>query len=622
MSDQMNSRNDSDNEEEKFEDATETPKVGTTLDLEDALEQTCIAMKLFLNNKFAEAKARFEPWAHCSMYHGLGYSTIMYLQAVMTFDMTDIETAIETVKAAVSVCNKKRKKTSMAQSFTRALSKTNYDEYTEEECHAELCYAECLLERALLTFIQDENLISFVKGGLKIRACYLSYKECAKMLKYRNWKDQKMKMHFESGVHMGLGAFNLMISLLPTKVLKLLEFVGFSGNKLLGLEELEAGAALTTSLRGPLCTLILLGYHTLITYVLGTADGDIGVSERVLAPCIKDFPKSALFLFFKGRIEEIKGNIDSAIIKLDESIESQTEWRQFHHLCYWELMWCYCFKRDYLMAMKYAERLCNENRWSRATYMYQKAAFLLMCPDTTPDTKDHLRYLFTEVPNLKQRIAGKSIPIEKFAVKKSARYLAQNERLTLPALELIYVWHGFAVLAKHPALLEPFMNIVESELNIIVENKDKYENYADDYCLALLLKGVILKHMGKLFQAEQCFREIWQNEKQLKVDQYLVPYSIMELAIAEIDEEKYDDAKKLLDTARFKYKGYSLETRLHFRIRAANLMIKQRLGRGREDDLDSEEVVAEPTTPTKSQTDSPLKTEVNGVTEKLDLTSL
>ena len=45
-----------------------------------------------------------------------------------------------------------------------------------EAVHAELCYAECLIQRALLTFVQDENLISFVKGSLKIRACYQSYK--------------------------------------------------------------------------------------------------------------------------------------------------------------------------------------------------------------------------------------------------------------------------------------------------------------------------------------------------------------------------------------------------------------------------------------------------------------
>lgn len=45
-----------------------------------------------------------------------------------------------------------------------------------EEVHAEICYTESLLIRALLTFIQDENLISFVKGGFKIRECYKIYK--------------------------------------------------------------------------------------------------------------------------------------------------------------------------------------------------------------------------------------------------------------------------------------------------------------------------------------------------------------------------------------------------------------------------------------------------------------
>ena len=35
-----------------------------------------------------------------------------------------------------------------------------------------------------------------------------------------------------------------------------------------------------------------------------------------------------------------------------------------------------------------------------------------------------------------------------------------------------------------------------------------YENYVDDYCLCLLLKGVCLKHRDQFFQAEQCFQEI------------------------------------------------------------------------------------------------------------------
>ena len=47
------------------------------------------------------------------------------------------------------------------------------------------------------------------------------------------------------------------------------------------------------------------------------------------------------------------------------------------------------------------------------------------------------------MPLLKQRIAGKSLPVEKFAVKKSARYFEQNHRLTLPA----YVCNQFLLTA-------------------------------------------------------------------------------------------------------------------------------------------------------------------------------
>ena len=48
---------------------------------------------------------------------------------------------------------------------------------------------------------------------------------------------------------MGIGTFNLMISLLPPRIIKLLEFIGFGGNKDLGLIELEKGFALHQSLR-------------------------------------------------------------------------------------------------------------------------------------------------------------------------------------------------------------------------------------------------------------------------------------------------------------------------------------------------------------------------------------
>ena len=66
--------------------------------------------------------------------------------------------------------------------------------------------------------------------------------------------------------------------------------------------------------------------------------------------------------------------------------------------------------------------------------MYQRAAFLAMLQPFGSDLDEPILELMRDVPKYKQRIAGKSIPIEKFAVYKSTMCLTQGKRLTLPGL--------------------------------------------------------------------------------------------------------------------------------------------------------------------------------------------
>lgn len=51
------------------------------------------------------------------------------------------------------------------------------------------------------------------------------------------------------------------------------------------------------------------------------------------------YPKGVWFLFFKGRLEFMKGNLDDALAWYKQSWKSQDLWPQFHHLCYWEILW-------------------------------------------------------------------------------------------------------------------------------------------------------------------------------------------------------------------------------------------------------------------------------------------
>lgn len=110
------------------------------------------------------------------MYHAVGFSVFSFLEAMLTFEHRCIVSAGEALKSSLAVCNRYRKKNTIGESLGKIVKKTNYEQYTEEEAHAELCHAECLLLKAMLTFMEDETLSSFIKAGIKIRSCYNSYK--------------------------------------------------------------------------------------------------------------------------------------------------------------------------------------------------------------------------------------------------------------------------------------------------------------------------------------------------------------------------------------------------------------------------------------------------------------
>ena len=70
------------------------------------------------------------------------------------------------------------------------------------------------------------------KFGFINRSSYKSFKESEKILETRKcWSSKAVRDHFASGVYMGLGSFDMIISFFPSKFIKLLEFAGFSGDR-------------------------------------------------------------------------------------------------------------------------------------------------------------------------------------------------------------------------------------------------------------------------------------------------------------------------------------------------------------------------------------------------------
>ncbi|KAG9343936.1 hypothetical protein JZ751_013324, partial [Albula glossodonta] len=427
-------------------------------------------------------------------------------------------------------------------------SKSSGDVLSEEQLHAEVCYAECLLHRAALTVLQDENMVNFIKGGIKSHSSVQGPNH----------------LHLEGGVSFGIGAFNLTLSLFPPRILRLLEFAGFSGDK--------------------------------------------------------------------------------AVALFEDGCRAQQAWKQFHHMCYWELMWCFTYKRVWKMAYFYADLLSQESRWSKAMYVYMKAAYLSMLPpgEARPFGDNEVE-LFRQVPTFKQKIAGKSPPTEKFAIRKARRYKASSPvRLPVPVLEMMYMWNGFTMIRKRPELTKGMMEtLVEAERTLQDTPVNEYS--VDDQCVIQLLKGLRLpsnrfsrcregfrlnvarlhiflcllsdelsggtvvwhlyspssgcagprqgsafvslsKHSHLNFKLQyisgsinrQCditagytFSLSSCSEKKIKFDHYLVPNALLELSLLYIDLGRREQAVKLLQKAKNGYKEYSMESRTQFRIHAA-----------------------------------------------------
>ncbi|KAM6940305.1 tetratricopeptide repeat protein 39B-like [Xenentodon cancila] len=505
------------------------------------------------------------------MYHSMGYSSILLMQAAMTFDPKDMDTAMTSLRDSLHTCQRFRKKTGIMESLANLWHGQPLDNLTEEEMHAELCYAEVLMQKAALTFL-DESIISFIKGGMGMRNSYQIYKNCHDMENALNdgEKQKTTHIHFRGGVSMGIGSFNLILSLLPSRVLRLMEFLGFSGDRELGLSQLRQGAA-SNSLRSILSTLTLLMFHLYITVILGTGEGNLTEAEALLKPYAENFPNGALMLFYTARIAVLKGNFTFAQEKFLACIEAQEEWRQIHHLCHWELMWAYSFEQNWMEAYQYANLLCKENKWSKAIYVFQKAAILSMLPEEEVlKLGENVVALFRQVESFRLRIAGKSIPTEKFAAKKAQRYSSPNPvKLVVPALEMMYVWNGFTVVGKRPELTEAIFSTLEKAEEQLSKDLTPSEYHLDDQCVVQLLKGLCLRELERLVQAEACFNYVIASEKDIKHYNYLVPYTMYELGLLHKKRGDISKAIEVIENAKMNYKDYSMESRLHFRIHAA-----------------------------------------------------
>ncbi|CAO3593898.1 unnamed protein product [Absidia cylindrospora] len=483
------------------------------------------AMDLFLNSRIPECEAILNPRKDTSLYHSLGHAFVLFLKACMTFQKEDIEAGLDAMKQAYQMADKLRKRDSSwknLSAWVKSHSVQDIQDMTPLQRHAELVYAETYLLKAMLQIIYDESFVGFLREGLKMRTSHGIYKVLEKYMLHvqseaslgKDVTEYGLDEHFASGIAFGMGCFNLVLSMLPNIVLKLAEFVGFTGDRDVamfyfrsvgGWDDMEPSALLlgeSPEMQGPeeglrrqFCDMMLLLYNIVLSKLAPLSHVDEPLADAVLKYNLTLYPDGIFFLYFSGRQLSAKKQLDLAKDQYHRAITMESSWKQLHHICYWELGLISLLQQDWKLAQEHYKLLNTESNWSKAVYTYVQALSLYMFAlDMVPGEKRNqllvkVNEMMARVTKSKQKIAGKSIFVEKFVARKSRKFDLQGGRLLFPDLEVLNAFSAFELMPMDLAR----KNLARIDATLVrLQNNNSFYVY-DDLCLCHFLKVMLIR---------------------------------------------------------------------------------------------------------------------------------
>jgi len=554
------------------------------VDFEEALRETEDLLLRFLQNSYVDAIEEISSKAHLHFTYMQGKANFLILKAIVTLDPEEIEVALKACQEAIDACHEARRKQSW---FTSWFWKTDPNDFTDEEIHAELGYAETTILMALLICITERTIVGLVKAGFKIQTSMGAFLECRRILKERtSYCSEDSKAHFESGVRMGIGAYNVITSHLPNRILSLVSFMGMGGNRSYGLKQAEKAAFMEKGIRAPLAGLGLLGYHIKVEFLLGLGEVDFEYVGKLIDHMSKRIEGSALLTIFSGMYEEALGHPKEAIVHYEAAMTRIQYWVQAHHGCHWLLLWCYAVQRQWDKCTEKIKILLDECRWSPATFNYMYAMFLYMEQEQRhgqhnrdkfdPDVMAQISHMMSLVPGIRHRIAGKTVHLEKFVELRSYLFFNEKETMLQPILDMFYLWNIFPMMQKNPALLEPFLKDVED--NLLVYPQSSSEEWRHRYYYLIFYKGVCKRYMGDIEESINCFREVIACEADIKEYTHLPPHACLELGLVYRKLDDLEEAKFWLNKAIYDYANYMNATTVHIRAHTALTIIRTQEG--------------------------------------------
>lgn len=555
----------------------------------DDAELALQGINMLLNNGFRESDELFRKYKTYSPLMSFGASFVSFLNAMMTFEEEKMQMACDDLKSTEKLCENDM---GVIETIRNKIKKSVDSQRPEltvvDRLQRQIIVADCQVYLAVLSFVKQE-ISAYIKGGWILRKAWKMYNKCysdinqlqeacrqKSSIQQGGLSPDQANLNMLAGevdgitpealsrlkgsVSFGYGLFHLCISMVPPHLLKIVNLLGFPGDRNQGLASL-AYASESKDMKAPLATLALLWYHTVVQpfFAVDGSDSKAGLSEAkaILQKKSVVYPDSSLFIFFRGRVQRLECQINSALTSFYDALELVSDQREMQHVCLYEIGWCSMIELNFEDAYKSFERLKNESRWSQCYYAYLTG----VCQGASGDLEG-ARGIFRDVQKLFKR---KNNQIEQFALRKAERLRKispTRELCILGVVEVLYLWKALP-------------NCSATKLQVMSQVLQGL-NEPSCHGLRYLLLGAIQKCLGNIKDAIQSFQLAARDDLGRHTNSYIQPFAVYELGCMLLTKpETVGKGRSLLLQSKDNYTGYDFENRLHVRIHAALASLKE-----------------------------------------------
>uniref|UniRef100_A0AAR2LT55 Tetratricopeptide repeat domain 39C n=1 Tax=Pygocentrus nattereri TaxID=42514 RepID=A0AAR2LT55_PYGNA len=548
----------------------------------DDAELSLRGINMLLNNGFKESAELFHRYRNYSPLMSFGASFVSFLNAMMTFEEEKMQVAYEDLRATERLCE--CDSTGVIETIKNKIRKSVDGHRSEvammERLQRLIIVADCQVYLAVLSFVRQE-LSAYIKAGWILRKAWKMYNKCYNDISQLQEACQRRSSEhstdlpkdnqksagltaeslsrLKGSVSFGYGLFHLCISMVPPHLLKIINLLGFPGDRQQGLTSLTY-ASESKDMKAPLATLALLWYHTVVQpfFALDGSETEAGLlaAKAILQKKEAEYPDSSLFIFFKGRVLRLECQISSALTSFNSALELATGQREIQHICLYEIGWCSMIELSFTDAFKAFDRLRTESRWSQCYYAYLTG----VCQGAAGDL-DRACSVLKDAARLFRR---KHNQIEQFSMRKAEdlrKLPPTRERCTMAAIEVLYLWKALP-------------NSSTSKLQLMIEVLQQME---DSSCSGLnyLLLGAVHKCLGNSPNAVQCFQVALRDEQGRLNNSYVQPYSLYELGCIFLESPEVMRTSVCCLVLQEDFSAYDFENRLHVRIHTALASLKE-----------------------------------------------